>query len=44
MVAAGFFLFAPAAEVWNSSLLYKDNDDKIKVDEGNSKEQKKPCV
>ena len=27
MVAAGFFLFAPAAEVWNSSLLYKDNDD-----------------
>ena len=44
MVAAGFFLSVPAAEVWNSCLLYKNNDDKIKVDEGNSKEQKKPCV
>lgn len=27
MVAAGFFLFAPAAEAWNDCLLHKDNDD-----------------
>ena len=27
MVAAGFFLSAPAAEVWNSCLLYKNNND-----------------
>ena len=27
MVAAGFFLFAPAAEVWNNCLPYKNNYD-----------------
>ena len=27
MVTAGFFLSASAAEVWNSCLLYKNNDD-----------------
>lgn len=27
MIAAGFFLSAPAAEVWNNCLLYKNNDD-----------------
>ena len=27
MVAAGFFLSAPAAEAWNNCLPYKNNDD-----------------